>query len=66
MATNKTVLENIELSKGGQISVYIASSSSNRVAITITVGESESCIWVTPDEAKELADKLQSALSEVA
>lgn len=64
MAKTSTVIESVELEKGGEISVYIASNSSNKLNIGFTVGEVEANIWISSEEAQELADKINKALSE--
>lgn len=65
MAKSTTVLENVELEKGGEISVYIASNSSNRVNLGFSIGDVEANVWISSEEAQELADKINKALSEI-
>lgn len=65
MAKNSTVLENIELEKGGEISLYMASNSNNRFNIGFQSGEVETNIWISTEEAQDLADKINKVLSEI-
>ena len=65
MAKNTTVLENIELEKGGEISIYMASNNKDRFNIGFQSGEVEANVWISTVEAQELADKINKALSEI-
>lgn len=65
MAKNSTVLENIELEKGGEISLYMAYNSNNRFNIGFQSGEVETNIWISTEEAQDLADKINKVLSEI-
>ena len=65
MAKQSTVLENVELQKGGELSVYVTSNNSSRVNIGFSIGEVEANVWISSEEAQELADKINKALSEV-
>jgi len=64
MAKNTSVIENVELEKGGELSIYTASNSTNRVNIGVSVGDIETNIWISSEEAQELADKINKVLSE--
>lgn len=65
MAKNTSVIENVELESGGELCIYMASNNKNKVNIGFTVREVETNIWITTEEAQELADKINKVLSEI-
>lgn len=65
MAKQSTVIESVELEKGGELSIYVASHNSNRVNIGFSIGEVEANVWISTEEAQQLADKINKALSEI-
>lgn len=65
MAKNSTVLETVELEKGGEITLYMASNNKSRFNIGFQSGEIESQVWLSTEEAQELADKINKVLSEI-
>lgn len=65
MSKNNTVLESVELENGGEITLYMSSNNHARFNIGFTVGEAESQIWISTEEAQDLADKINKVLSEI-
>lgn len=62
MAVNKSSVENVSLTGGGEISIYI--TTSNRVAITTTFQNQEFCVWVTQEDIKNLVSTINKALED--
>lgn len=62
MSVHKTILESVDLDNGGSISIYKANTP--RIAITISYGHTEYCIWVTPEEAEALNVAVNKVLKE--
>lgn len=62
MSVNKSTVESVDLTAGGEISIYI--TDRNRVALTITIGNIESCVWITQEDLKGLVETINKAQEE--
>lgn len=62
MAVNKSIVESVDLDAGGSLSIYI--TTSNRVALTTTVNDSEFVTWVTEEDAQKFSEAITKAIEE--
>lgn len=61
MATTKTVIENVELSPNGEISIYI---TNGKGSLGVESREISFNIWLTLEELKQVADTINKALEQ--
>ncbi len=61
MSTHKSVIENVELQDGGELSVYIVGE---KASLGIEGKTISSSVWITKEELKQLAEIINKALEQ--
>lgn len=61
MAVNKSVIENVELENGGEVSVYVVR---DRASLGVQIKDIDFSVWLSAEELKQVAEMINKALEQ--